>query len=101
MFEGIKRWQDCRRQDAVKKRTLARDGFVAYCECRVMLNGSSCERQDDDTYIYTCLCGFKSRFFFGAPVPIRIQAWDSAGRELGGGTSGWGLGEPSASETSR
>ncbi len=88
MFERIKRWRDRRRQDAAVQATLARDGFVAYCECRGVLNDSPSEQQEDGTHIYTCACGFSSRFLFGPPAPVRVQAWDQAGRELAGEDSG-------------
>lgn len=102
MFERFKRWREHRRLDATKQRILGRDGFVTYCECRAILNDAACEGQNDGTCIYTCACGFKSRFQFGPPAPVRIQAWDQAGRELTGEDSGGrGLSGAASASTSR
>lgn len=86
MLEWLERLRERRRKASAEEHLLGRDGCVLYCRCRAVLNDSACEAKGDDTYIYTCACGGRSRFLFGPPAPVLLQFWDQAGREVGGGS---------------
>lgn len=61
---------------------MERDGYLVYCECTAGLNESQCEKQGDETCIYTCTCGIKSQFLFGPPAPVLVRLWDPAGQDI-------------------
>lgn len=82
LFDQLRAWYAGRLRMDAEKVLLVREGFVAFCTCRAPLNDSHVEPQGDNTYIYTCACGFKSRFLFGTPAPLLIQAWDREGLEI-------------------